>query len=235
MFHFMVNEQLMMRLVEFAGGLFQVQLLFIYMQTQRPKARLLHRPWRNLLLFVHVLTDTWTQNSNKSQTCIRRLQGFYDWPVFPIVTPIILRLRLHSTLMLLLHISFTHIVHMCCRTAPSSSDTAQLKPLVSLTPWSCSTSRRSTIFPSASWRRHKATPWEKRERRTKRWGQMREGWGGAASRTGLQLMLCESFGLVTSFPFFLRFSPVSTRLFLTTEITSCFWLTARAKPSTQRI
>ncbi|XP_023276903.1 pollen-specific leucine-rich repeat extensin-like protein 1 isoform X2 [Seriola lalandi dorsalis] len=54
------------------------------------------------------------------------------------------------------------------RTVPSSSVTARLRTPASLSPWLCSTSRRCTIFPSASWRRHKATPWEKRARRTKR-------------------------------------------------------------------
>lgn len=52
---------------------------------------------------------------------------------------------------------------------PSSSDAARTRAPGSRTPLPCSTSRRSTTFPSASWRRCRVTPSGKRARRMRRY------------------------------------------------------------------
>lgn len=62
-------------------------------------------------------------------------------------------------------------VFPCCRTVPFSSDAARPRAPASRTPWPCSTSRKCTTFPFASWPRCKVTPSEKRARKTKRWEQ----------------------------------------------------------------
>lgn len=77
--------------------------------------------------------------------------------------------------MLFFSFSFTIVsVLSCCRTAPSSSDTAPTRAPGSRTLWPCSTSRRSTTFPSASCRTPRVTPSERRAKRMKRSGEEKQ-------------------------------------------------------------
>lgn len=57
---------------------------------------------------------------------------------------------------------------MCCRTVPSSFDTAQTNAPTSRTPSLSSTSRKCTTSPFVSLKIHTDTPSERRARRTKR-------------------------------------------------------------------
>lgn len=117
----------------------------------------------------------------------------------------------------------------CCRMVRFSSGTAQLRAPGSLTPSQCSTNRRCTTFPSASWGRHEVMLLEKRARRTKRWEQSRMGvseWGVGERQEG------EDWGKIAEFasnylsPWIsvpLRFLAPLMRWFPTTRITSCSW------------
>lgn len=94
-------------------------------------------------------------------------------PFWPPLSHQNLHFLLHPFLFPIPAASFAQIIPYtsifpCCRMAPFSSDTAQPKTPGSRTPSLCSTSRRCTTFPSASWRRRGVTPSEKRARRTKR-------------------------------------------------------------------
>lgn len=121
-----------------------------------------------------------------------------------------------------------------CRMAPSSSDAAPTRAPGSRTLWPCSTSRRSTMFPSASWRRCRVTPLEKRAKRMKRWGK-KEGeanhkWGSGEDFWEVVFMN----GFLSLFHCIVRFSATLMRWFPIISTTSCSSLTARARPSTGR-
>lgn len=64
-----------------------------------------------------------------------------------------------------------------CRTALFSFDTVRPRAAGSRTPSPCSTRTRSTTFPSASWRSSEGMPWEKRERRMRRWKEKKKNGG----------------------------------------------------------
>lgn len=113
------------------------------------------------------------------------------------------------------------------RTVPFSSDAARPRAPGSRTPWPCSTSRKCTTFPFASWPRCKVMPSEKRARKTKRWEWSWQDFRAGSGRGrdgGDERGFWKNCSSLTPFLcFFHRFLAPWMRWFCITSITSCFW------------